>query len=1021
MQSRQLRLGSLVGTLLCAMLMLGAQLVTAAPPTTAADGVLNIPLSTIKTSIDGSCSEYADVTPQTYTDAAGDAKVYLIHDGTYLYVCVVASPGSNKERFESLYLDPNGDGTSYTFAAKDDYALHVALSDSANSTYNGSTIANGYVVNTSRAGVWDGVSTANANGDTIEYRVSFGRFGIDPCKVFGIAAYHHWVASTGDDYGWPSNTYFDQPGTWKPARIDSGQCGGRQSGRIAYIYRGNTADATSFYNLLVGAGYSVDLIPLTSVLSTTFRTVAGGPNYDLIIVADDSGSLNAWGSTAPPPDISADQVTRLRSAGLPIIGLGEGGYAFFGKLPLFIGWPQGWHGPADRTKKSASAPAAYFTGVAADPVTLYTAPVNSVGIYLNPTPLPSDVITIGEETPATNHANLIQQGCRMLWGFSGNPNVMTGDGKAIFLNAVGYMRTFQCAPEPPDPTGCTITKSADPAGGTAVRPGQTIRYTLTYVNCKPEQARLIDTVPTGTIFVPGSASDAATPAPDGVLAWSIAASASGSKSFKVLVGDTLCRDSSKVFNRATLLVGGAAVDSNSVIHPLDCPPIVMPNDEPPYAEREVEITPYPLVTGTPSTIKVRLINTSATPQQVNVAFNTSPQRFGIGINFTAFDTRTVTIPAGGSIIVSSLFTPVSSGHYCIMIEITDASPTPQYQPVRTYRNLDVTEDLKPGMPDNLVFKVANPTSATANINLVVINTCPGWLATVSPATLTAVGPNGADVRDATLTVTPPNPATLGSGCHIDVQGWIGDTLIGGIRKLDVPPVHLPPDVDPPWLEPEISMIPNPPTAGQPAQICVDLQNPLTMAKNVLLEYAVADFGAGIGFTQVATRSVALPPLSNGTYCVPWTPASGGTLHRCIQVILRQAGYLPLRSQRNVNLQQVTISSLPRLRIPIRVGNPDLVRHKLEFVPHFWGVDPNVRLVFPEGDPPAFLEPGQTVGILIGLNLPTVQAGTQASSPLFFGDEHRVDVTVKLDGEEISGFTIMLAPPQPIYLPFVSRI
>ena len=46
-----------------------------------------------------------------------------------------------------------------------------------------------------------------------------------------------------------------------------------------------------------------------------------------------------------------------------------------------------------------------------------------------------------------------------------------------------------------------------------------------------------------------------------------------------------------------------------------------------------------------------------------------------------------------------------------------------------------------------------------------------------------------DIRDATLHVIPPNPAILGTGCHIDVQGWIGDQpghasprpLVGGRR------------------------------------------------------------------------------------------------------------------------------------------------------------------------------------------------------------------------------------------------
>jgi hypothetical protein len=58
------------------------------------------------------------------------------------------------------------------------------------------------------------------------------------------------------------------------------------SSDIAYVYHGNTADATSFYNLLTGSGYGVDLIPLANVLTTSFKP------YKMIIIADDTGSLN---------------------------------------------------------------------------------------------------------------------------------------------------------------------------------------------------------------------------------------------------------------------------------------------------------------------------------------------------------------------------------------------------------------------------------------------------------------------------------------------------------------------------------------------------------------------------------------------------------------------------------------------------------------------------------------------------------------------------------------------------------
>ena len=91
-----------------------------------------------------------------------------------------------------------------------------------------------------------------------------------------------------------------------------------------------------------------------------------------------------------------------------------------------------------------------------------------------------------------------------------------------------------------------------------------------------------------------------------------------------------------------------------------------------------------------------------------------------------------------------------------------------------------------------------------------------------------------------------------------MQGWINGHLIGGVRNLDLPPLGLPHDVTPSWLEPEIAVTPNPPVVGQPNTICVDLQNPLPVARTVTVVYSVADFGAGIPFVDVATKTFTIP-------------------------------------------------------------------------------------------------------------------------------------------------------------------
>jgi hypothetical protein len=357
-----------------------------------------------------------------------------------------------------------------------------------------------------------------------------------------------------------------------------------------------------------------------------------------------------------------------------------------------------------------------------------------------------------------------------------------------------------------------------------------------------------------------------------------------------------------------------------------------------------------------------------------------------------------------------------------------------FTPIKTQTCIDNIEDFSGSPPyAPLNFMVGNPTSSTADIQLVVDNTCPGWSAVITtPAggVLTSVGLNSTDLRNATLQVTPPIPATLGSGCHIDVQGWIIDpvtgapVMIGGIRKLDVPPVHLPTNINPPWEEPEIVFIPNPPVAGSPGQLCIELNNPLDVAKTVTVEFDVADFGAGIGFTPIATQVFTLPPHTFARYCVPWTPSTSGTLHRCILVVLKQAGYQDMHSQRNVDIVRTNPagSGFTPFMTQVAIGNPDLVQHTLSFHMTTVGLDPYwvPMIVDGLGNPPATeMLPGQTLTLYLRLVPAVASISSQLVSSYFFGDQSGVEVTVLLDGTPESGFSVFLESLH-VYLPLIMK-
>jgi uncharacterized repeat protein (TIGR01451 family) len=542
-------------------------------------GILTIPLATSLPVIDGLCTEYAGALTATYDDGNSlPGTVYLMHNGAYLYVCVTAQPGTNPERFASLYLDPDGDGSGFVFAQLADLAFHTSLSGALTS-YHGSGMPDGYILDPS---LDQYVSTAAdiSAYDGFEYRLDL--HGLDfgyNCNLFGIAFYHHWFSFAYDDYGWPSNKYYDQPRTWQLVQLGDNRCDELPNGKLAFVYYGNAANATSYYNFLVNAEYSVTLVPLNKVLTTDFGL------FDLIMVADDTGSLDKWGT----PGQTDDQVAQIMAANKPIIGLGEGGYAFYGQVGLFIGWYQGWHGPQDTLQKSGGPlDLIFYAGIPSNLVNTYQVMENSVGIYLG-LGYPQDVIPIGLEYPTSDHAPLILQGCHLLWGNSGNPLEMTGDGKAVFLNGLAYMLTRQCISPPPQQC-ISVVKEAFPPEGTLVTPGMVIQYTLTVTfssdpRCIVPNATLIDSVPIGTVFIPDSATDGIFPVADGTLIWTLPNSPTPViKVFSVLVDNSACMKNI-ISNRATVQIPEAnPYQSNFVNHQVQCQPVGLPHQQPDFAE-----------------------------------------------------------------------------------------------------------------------------------------------------------------------------------------------------------------------------------------------------------------------------------------------------------------------------------------------------------------------------------------------------------------------------------------------------
>ena len=1019
-----------------------------------AQDIPTIPLATITPVLDGSCMstatapEYGDGSVFEFFDANDTLSlVHLKQTATDLWVCMEAAPGTFERRAASLYVDT--DNAKESVAEADDLRMRVVLLTDALSDFRGDGAGNW-----SPAPIpgWDAKGETGRNGESAEWRVALGV--VSPkCEPFGLAVFHEDVLTVNDKFGWPGGATQTSPKTWQSFKFTQHDC--KVSGKIAYVYRGVTSAAGAWKAMLEARGFTVQLIPLATLLATPLAP------FDLIMVADDTGTLSGWPGGTPGVSPMANYI---RAAGKPVMGLGEGGYAYFGKHGSPIGWPNGWHGPLD-TVRGVNPGMSYwqnstdFTPTFPGPYTLYTAAGNEVGIYHTPATIAPLVVVLGVEPGATDHAPLIaeKQGCNQLWGFSKDPTTMTADGKNLAVNAVLFGISNRCRPvEQPPATCVTLVKTANPPSGTAVSINSVIEYKLTLTvstnpACALLRAELEDQVPTWTLFVPGSAGPGIAPV-GGVVHWSLGPLAPGAvvtKSFRVLVTDAVCNNGRIVRNVARVATNLGVFISNVVTHPVNCPPGVPAGSQPPYAEDEITVYPYPLVTGQPTDLGVRVRNLSTETITLRVTFETSPNNFGIGIPFGTLpatgNPRIITLPPAGAIgSISEVhlndWIPVTAGHYCIRVKI-EFIPGPgqqAYPPIYTYRNLDVMENLQPGVTDVLTFSVGNPTAATADIALVVDNTCPGWVVSVSPLVLEDMAPG--EVRTAQLSVIPPTDRPLGTACHIDVQGWIGDLLIGGIRKLDVPPVNLP-HTNPPWLEREIVLRPDPPVEDKAGQLCIELNNPMPFPRTVSVDFSVAAFGAGIPFTPVGSlNNIVLPPTSFTEHCIPWTPApipGAAGLHRCILVTLRQAGFQDQYSQRNVDIRRIRLldlSDLLDLQIPFRVGNPKPWPGPLNLQTILIGL--NQQLVVPKWlpDPPPDLAPGAVYDGKLGFVLGAAfgaQAGQEvsaadmeqilAANPFTSGDTFAVEVTAQIDGETVGGFTVQLDVPLPrMYLPAVRK-
>lgn len=200
--------------------------------------------------------------------------------------------------------------------------------------------------------------------------------------------------------------------------------------RVAYILSTDSSTANQYRTLLEGNGLAVSLINLAKMQATDFKP------FSLIIIGPETGSGDTWGDAA--------KVAQIRDSRKPVLGLGEGGYAFFGELKLAIGHPNGvrtsdqqvvavdpaqviWSEPYDLTLAAGAPVATVYGGK------------GSSGVAVNLGQAGPGVERLARKPSSSIHYWLAREASRyLLWGFNLGPSAMTDTGRGLFVNSAWY-------------------------------------------------------------------------------------------------------------------------------------------------------------------------------------------------------------------------------------------------------------------------------------------------------------------------------------------------------------------------------------------------------------------------------------------------------------------------------------------------------------------------------------------------------------------------------------------------------
>lgn len=225
--------------------------------------------------------------------------------------------------------------------------------------------------------------------------------------------------------------------------------------KIVYVYTYDKKSANSFKDFLDANDFQVELLrkdSLPRLSRERYYCVIIGPEVgyrqqDFIQRISNILNVFFFGfRRAFPEDWNTSFIQPIVNTHSPILGLGEGGFVFFGKLALNIGN----HGalgssthiiPTDSKHSIWNNPNRIILNAEGKAI-IYKK--EQKGRVIHKRYIDSTNESLGMcqyEWPL--NSLVVEKSFYILWGYEGSPSLMTDDGKRLFLNTIKLIGTFE--------------------------------------------------------------------------------------------------------------------------------------------------------------------------------------------------------------------------------------------------------------------------------------------------------------------------------------------------------------------------------------------------------------------------------------------------------------------------------------------------------------------------------------------------------------------------------------------------